>query len=166
MYEKVNPQHPDKIADRIAGAIVDLAYAKEKDPRVAVEVLLGHEVCHIMAETSVHFDISEIANIVKRLAPKLTVDYLEVKQDPILAENQRVYYCSASRPTIESQTNEDEIEVKTEKLTIKAAPLGNGLVKAKTGDDTNDEVYLNWYSEVYLPNAVIGGEAEFIAMQD
>ena len=89
MYEKVNPQHPDKIADRIAGAIVDLAYAKEKDPRVAVEVLLGHEVCHIMAETSVHFDISEIANIVKRLAPKLTVDYLEVKQDPILAENQR-----------------------------------------------------------------------------
>ena len=76
-----------------------------------------------------------------------------------------MYYCSASRPTIESQTNEDEIEVKTEKLTIKAAPLGNGLVKAKTGDDTNDEVYLNWYSEVYLPNSVIGGEAEFIAME-
>ena len=77
-----------------------------------------------------------------------------------------MYYCSASRPTIESQTNEDEIEVKTEKLTIKAAPLGNGLVKAKTGDDTNDAVYLNWYSEVYMPNAVIGSEAEFIAMQD
>ena len=76
-----------------------------------------------------------------------------------------MYYCSASRPTIESQTNEDEIEVKTEKLTIKAAPLGNGLVKAKTGDDTNDEVYLNWYSEVYLPNSVIGAEAEFIAME-
>ena len=67
-----------------------------------------------------------------------------------------MYYCSASRPTIESQTNEDEIEVKTEKLSIKAAPLGNGLVKAKTGDDTTDAVYLNWYSEVYLPNAVTG----------
>ena len=26
MIEKVNPKHPDKIADRIAGAIVDLAY--------------------------------------------------------------------------------------------------------------------------------------------
>ncbi|KWZ87064.1 hypothetical protein HMPREF3224_02039, partial [Anaerococcus hydrogenalis] len=26
MFEKVNPMHPDKIADRIAGAIVDLAY--------------------------------------------------------------------------------------------------------------------------------------------
>ena len=70
-----------------------------------------------------------------------------------------MYYCSASRPTIESQTNEDEIEVKTEKLSIKAAPLGNGLVKAKTGDDTTDAVYLNWYSEVYLPNAVTGGQS-------
>ncbi len=28
MIEKVNPGHPDKIADRIAGAIVDLAYTK------------------------------------------------------------------------------------------------------------------------------------------
>lgn len=42
MYEKVNPAHPDKIADRIAGALVDLAYAQEPDPRIAVEVLLGH----------------------------------------------------------------------------------------------------------------------------
>lgn len=27
MFEKVNPSHPDKIADRIAGALVDRAYA-------------------------------------------------------------------------------------------------------------------------------------------
>jgi len=26
MFEKVNPSHPDKIADRIAGALVDYAY--------------------------------------------------------------------------------------------------------------------------------------------
>jgi S-adenosylmethionine synthetase len=26
MFEKVNPAHPDKLADRIAGAIVDAAY--------------------------------------------------------------------------------------------------------------------------------------------
>ena len=88
MYEKVNPQHPDKTADRIAGALVDLAYTKEKNPRVAVEVLLGHGVCHIMAETSVHFTNSEVARIVRRIAPELTVDYLEVKQDGILARNQ------------------------------------------------------------------------------
>ena len=28
MFEKVNPAHPDKVADRIAGALVDLAYEK------------------------------------------------------------------------------------------------------------------------------------------
>ena len=32
MFEKVNPAHPDKIADRIAGALVDLAYTQEKKP--------------------------------------------------------------------------------------------------------------------------------------
>ena len=88
MYERVNPAHVDKVADRIAGALVDLAYTKEENPRVAVEVLLGHGVCHIMAETSVHFESCEVENIVNRLAPKLTVDYLEVKQDGILAKNQ------------------------------------------------------------------------------
>lgn len=41
MIEKVNPSHPDKVADRIAGAIVDLAYAAEADPKTAVEVLIG-----------------------------------------------------------------------------------------------------------------------------
>ena len=30
MIEKVNPSHPDKVADRIAGAIVDLAYKKDE----------------------------------------------------------------------------------------------------------------------------------------
>ena len=52
MFEKVNPQHPDKVADRIAGAIVDLAYAKSENPKVAVEVLLGHGQCSLQIETS------------------------------------------------------------------------------------------------------------------
>lgn len=30
MFEKVNPCHPDKVADKIAGALVDLAYKKAK----------------------------------------------------------------------------------------------------------------------------------------
>ena len=42
MFEKVNPMHPDKIADRIAGAIVDLAYKEASNPRIPVEVLIGH----------------------------------------------------------------------------------------------------------------------------
>lgn len=62
-----------------------------------------------------------------------------------------LYNCAASRPSIESQTNEDEIEVQTETLALTATPLANGYVKAKTGDDTMDTVYKEWYSAVYLP---------------
>ncbi len=71
-----------------------------------------------------------------------------------------LYNCSAARPTIESQTNEEEIEVKTETLSIKAAPLANGYVKAKTGDDTMDAVYQDWYKAVYLPANTTGGTDE------
>ena len=62
MFEKVNPSHPDKVADRIAGAIVDLAYAQEHDPKIAVEVLIGHGVCHIISETSVECPTSLIVS--------------------------------------------------------------------------------------------------------
>ena len=53
MFEKVNPCHPDKVADRIAGALLDLAYKKAEKPCIAIEVLIGHGVCHIIVETSV-----------------------------------------------------------------------------------------------------------------
>lgn len=68
-----------------------------------------------------------------------------------------LYNCSAARPTIESQTNEEEIEVQTETLSITASPLASGYVKAKTGDSTTDEVYENWYDSVYLPNSAENG---------
>lgn len=89
MFEKVNPAHPDKIADRIAGALVDLAYAAENDPKIAVEVLLGHGLCHIIAETSVHLSEEDVAAAVHRIAGNLAVDYVEVPQDGRLSENQR-----------------------------------------------------------------------------
>ena len=89
MYEKVNPAHPDKVADRIAGALVDLAYKQEKDPRIAVEVLIGHHVCHIIAETSVHFSAVDIEEIVHRIAGNLALNYTEVAQDAHLSDNQR-----------------------------------------------------------------------------
>lgn len=88
MYEKVNPSHPDKIADRIAGALVDLAYRKEDNPRIAVEILIGHGVCHIIAETSVHFSNPEVTDIVRRIAGGVEIDYREVPQDAHLADNQ------------------------------------------------------------------------------
>ena len=52
MFEKVSPSHPDKIADRISGAIVDLCYTKCKNPKVACEVLIGHGECTLQIETS------------------------------------------------------------------------------------------------------------------
>ena len=89
MIERVNPQHPDKIADRISGALVDLAYAKEENPKVAVEVLIGHGVCHIIAETSVKFKKVEVKQIVKRIAGNVKVDFVQVPQDVYLASNQK-----------------------------------------------------------------------------
>ena len=88
MFEKVNPCHPDKLADRIAGALVDYAYAIEHDPRIAVEVLLGHGKCHIIAETSVHIPAEDVPATVHRIAGNLAVDYVEVPQDGHLANNQ------------------------------------------------------------------------------
>ena len=88
MFEKVNPTHPDKVADRIAGAIVDLAYKQADNPRIAVEVLIGHGNCHIIAETSVFIDISDVLNAVHRIAGPIDVNYKEVPQDVLLAYNQ------------------------------------------------------------------------------
>lgn len=90
MIEKVNPSHPDKIADRIAGAIVDLAYVKQDNPQIAVEVLIGHDNCYVIAETSVHLSRMDIRDIVKRIAEvdSIELDYIEVPQDIYLAKNQ------------------------------------------------------------------------------
>ena len=89
MIEKVNPSHPDKIADRIAGALVDLAYTKNDNPKIAVEVLLGHGNCHIIIETSETFIKKEINVIVKRIAGNLKLDLQVVKQDTYLSNNQK-----------------------------------------------------------------------------
>ena len=88
MFEKVNPAHPDKVADRIAGAIVDLAYKQAENPRIAVEVLIGHGKCHIIAETSVFISEGDVIDAVHRIAGEIIVDYKEVPQDIHLAYNQ------------------------------------------------------------------------------
>ena len=88
MIEKVNPGHPDKVADRIAGAIVDLAYTKNNNPKIAVEILIGHGICHVIIETSEVFEYNEIDSIVQRIAPSIKLDLSVVKQDEYLASNQ------------------------------------------------------------------------------
>ena len=48
-----------------------------------------------------------------------------------------MYNCTASRPSIESETKEDTIEPGTEKLSLTADPREDGLVKSRTGDTTS-----------------------------
>ena len=90
MIEKVNPSHPDKVADRIAGAIVDLAYAAEPNPKIAVEVLIGHGQGHVIIETSAKLDKEDIAAAIYRIAGDIRSDIQIVPQDAILAGNQSV----------------------------------------------------------------------------
>ena len=92
MFEKVSPAHPDKMCDRLAGAIVDLAYSKEKNPRIAVEVLAGHGKVFIIIETSLsreQLSCAEIDPIVWRIfGNDVEINVTIVPQDPILSHNQ------------------------------------------------------------------------------
>lgn len=90
MIEKVNPAHPDKVADRIAGAIVDLAYKKDENPKIAVEVLIGHNECNVIIETNVDIKKIEVMNIVERITNDNTIklNIKVVPQDKELAKNQ------------------------------------------------------------------------------
>ena len=90
MYEKVNPQHPDKVADRIAGAIVDLCYSKSENPKCACEVLIGHDECYIQVETSEELNHHDVSQIIHRIAgDDILVHALITPQDEHLANNQQ-----------------------------------------------------------------------------
>ena len=62
-----------------------------------------------------------------------------------------MYQCSASRPSVSSQTKEASITPVTETLNLTADARSDGLVKSKTGEDTNAATYNNWYNSVYVP---------------
>lgn len=92
MFEKVNPSHPDKLADRVAGAIVDLAYTKNERPKVAVEVLIGHGLATVIIESSETFTRKEIKKIVQRIAGNVKLKLISEKQDIHLSKNQSKEY--------------------------------------------------------------------------
>jgi hypothetical protein len=85
---------PDKVADHIAGAIADLAYAAQKNPKVAVEVLIGHSVCHAIIETSAPLETLPIEAAIRRIAGSVdpmwssfprTVIWLRIRRVPSAA---------------------------------------------------------------------------------
>lgn len=89
VIEKVNPKHPDKIADRIAGAIVDMAYKIDPRGRIAVEILIGHGECNIIIETNLKLNKSEIKKAVNRIAGKIKTRLIIEQQDAHLQRNQK-----------------------------------------------------------------------------
>ena len=95
MFEKVNPSHPDKVADRIAGAIVDLAYKIDENPKVAAEVLIGHGKCHIIVETTAALDAADIEAAVHRITGPVEADIVIVPQDALRTSLSRM----SRRPT-------------------------------------------------------------------
>ena len=97
MFEKVNPGHPDKMADRLAGAVVDLVYERsgglaKANPRVAVEVLAGHGRVDVQIETSLgrrDLKDDDIAPLIYRIfGSNVIYNVLIAPQDAILSDNQ------------------------------------------------------------------------------
>ena len=97
MFEKVNPGHPDKMADRLSGAIVDLVYERaggltKANPRVACEVMAGHGRVDVQIETSLgRMDLraEDIDPLIRRLfGERVEGNVLIAPQDAHLSENQ------------------------------------------------------------------------------
>ena len=64
-----------------------------------------------------------------------------------------LYNCSAARVSEESSTINNSKTPSTDKLTITASPRADGLVKAKTTDETTESVRQNWLKSVWVPDA-------------
>ena len=95
MFEKVNPCHPDKVADRIAGAVVDLVYERaggltKANPSVACEVMAGHGRVDVQIETSLgRLDLraDDLDPLIHRLfGERVEGNVLIAPQDPHLSD--------------------------------------------------------------------------------
>ena len=87
--------HPDKIADRIAGSLVDHCYTHaaggwlKSNPRVAVETLIGHTEGLVIIETSEPLRVQDVSDTVRRISGIRHCTVRIVPQDPHLARNQQ-----------------------------------------------------------------------------
>ena len=97
MFEKVNAGHPDKMADRLAGAVVDLVYERaggltKANPRVACEVMAGHGRVDVQIETSLgRLDLraDDLDPLIHRLfGERVEGNVLIAPQDTHLSDNQ------------------------------------------------------------------------------
>lgn len=66
------------------------------------------------------------------------------------------YNCTATRPSIDAQTNEDTITPQTDTLTISCASTEDGTVRGKTTPGTEETVLTAWYTNVYKKDQSAG----------
>lgn len=63
-----------------------------------------------------------------------------------------LFYCQASRPTVEGETKGESAEVKTESISFTSMALpGTNIIKKKSTEETDATKYANWYNEVVTP---------------
>ena len=176
--EQVSDGHTAKICDQIADAVVTDCLCHDPASRVAIEVLIKDAKIVIAGELTSSYrpDYRRLTDeVLERLhrpgtddayspweyLPEVIIFVREQSPDIALGVDRGgagdqgirhvLYNCSASRPSIASETKEDTIEPVTETLSLTADPRADGLVKARTGDTTTEETYNNWYQSVYVP---------------
>ena len=118
------------------GVISAVQFLRDVGKDQAIEIK-GQEVC-VIGGGNVSMDAVRTA--VRLGAKKVSIVY-----------RRRVADMTALKDEIEGAIAEG-VEVQTETLTINAAPLASGYVKARTCEDTDAEKYNSWYSSVYLPS--------------
>ena len=64
-----------------------------------------------------------------------------------------LYNCTAARPAVSGKTTENSKTPATSTLTLTAAPMADGRVKAKTTANTPAATVSGWYSKVWEPSA-------------
>lgn len=66
-----------------------------------------------------------------------------------------LYNCTASRPNISGATTAESTEAQTSELTFTGAPNAEGVVRAKTGAETDNAIYDAWYDAPFEVEAQI-----------
>ncbi len=77
--EFVSPKHPDKICDFIADSILDAFWLKDKNSRVAVEVMGGHGQVNVSGEITSKARVN-IKDIVRKIVGKNFAINLKISQ--------------------------------------------------------------------------------------
>lgn len=111
-------------------------------------------------ETDVLGFIQDSKNVVVESPDSPTVHFALMFQfeGDVKATRHVLYNCTATRPSVASQTKNESIDPQTETInlncsTIYNASLGKDITKAKTNESTDETTYNGWFTQVYLPTA-------------